>query len=120
LPMEIASPDSLTAKITTNVFTYDNKLCTIRNQLSSTKLQVVDIDDNVVVDNIGLYYPQTGRINIVGFAPTAIAVGSQIQLTTIPANQSTVKPLRNYILDLDPNRTSARGVLDYETTTTAL
>jgi hypothetical protein len=120
LPMEIAAPDSLTAKITTNVFTYDNKLCTIRNQLSSTKLQVVDIDDNVVVDNIGLYYPQTGRINIVGFAPTAIAVGSQIQLTTIPANQSTVKPLRNYILDLDPNRTSARGVLDYETTTTAL
>ena len=120
LPMEIAAPDSLTAKITTNVFTYDNKLCTIRNQLSSTKLQVVDIDDNVVVDNIGLYYPQTGRVNIVGFAPTAIAVGSQIQLTTIPANQSTVKPLRNYILDLDPNRTSARGVLDYETTTTAL
>jgi len=120
LPMEIAAPDSLTAKITTNVFTYDNKLCTIRNQLSSTKLQVVDIDDNVVVDNIGLYYPQTGRVNIVGFAPTAISVGSQIQLTTIPANQSTVKPLRNYILDLDPNRTSARGVLDYETTTTAL
>ena len=120
LPMEIAAPDSLTAKITTNVFTYSNRLCTIRNQLSSTKLQVVDIDDNVVVDNIGVYYPQFGRINIVGFAPTAISVGSQIQLTTIPANQSTVKPLRNYILDLDPNRTSARGVLDYETTTTAL
>ena len=120
LPMEIAAPDSLTAKITTNVFTYSNRLCTIRNQLSSTKLQIVDIDDNVVVDNIGSYYPQFGRINIVGFAPTAISVGSQIQLTTIPANQSTVKPLRNYILDLDPNRTSARRVLDYETTTTAL
>ena len=120
LPMEIASPDSLTAKITTNVFTYNEQLCTMRNQLSSTKMQIVDIDDNVVVDNIGQYYPQTGRVNIVGFAPTAIAVGSDILLTTIPANQSTVKPLRNYILDLDPNRTSARGVLDYETTTTAL
>ena len=118
--MEIASPDSSQAKITTNVFTYNGKLCTIRNQLSSTKLQVVDIDDNVVIDNIGLYYPLTGRVNLVGFAPTSISVGSDIEITTIPANQSTIKPLRNYILDLDPNRTSARGVLDYETTTTAL
>lgn len=119
-PMEIASPDSTTAKITTNTFTYNGQLCTIRNELTSTKLQVVDIDDNVVVDNIGLYYPLTGRVNIVGFAPTAISVGSQILLTTVPANQSTIKPLRNYILDLDPGRTSARGVLDYETTSTAL
>ena len=120
LPMEIAAPDSVTSKITTNVFTYNGVLATIRNQLTSTKLQVVDINGNVVVDNIGQYFPQTGRVNIVGFAPTLISIGNDIQLTTIPANQSTVKPLRNYILDLDPNRTSARGVLDYETTTTAL
>jgi len=120
LPMPIASPDSATAKITTNTFTFNGKLCTIRNELSSTKLQVADIDNNVEVDNIGQYFPDTGRVNLVGFAPTAISVGSDILLTTVPANQSTVKPLRNYILDLDPNRTSARGVLDYETTVTAL
>lgn len=120
LPMPIASPDSATAKITTNTFTFNGKLCTIQNELSSTKLQILDIDGNVEVDNIGQYFPDTGRINLVGFAPTAISVGSDILLTTVPANQSTVKPLRNYILDLDPNRTSARGVLDYETTVTAL
>jgi hypothetical protein len=119
-PMEIATPDSLTAKITSNPFTFNNVLCTIRNQLSSTKLQVVDVDGKVIVDNIGEYFSTSGRVQLVGFAPQSIQTGTAIQLTVTPANQSTVRPLRNYILDLNSSLTSARGVLDYQTTTTAL
>lgn len=119
-PVEIAAADSLTAKVTSNPFTYYGVLCTIRNQLSSSKLQVVDVDGNIIVDNIGQYYPTTGKVQIVGFSPESIQTGSDIQLNIVPANPSTIKPLRNYILDLNSSLTSARGVLDYETTVTAL
>lgn len=119
-PMEIATPDSLGVKVTSNPFTFNNVLCTIRNKLTSTKLQIVDVESNVVVDNIGQYFPITGEVRIVGFAPQSIQTGTVINLTVIPANQSTIRPLRNYILDLNSSLTSARGVLDHQTTVAAL
>ena len=119
-PMEIAAADSLTAKITSNPFTFNNVLCTIRNQLTSTKLQIVNVDGVVVVDNIGQYFPTSGEVRLVGFAPQSIQTGTTINLTVIPANQSTVRPLRNYLLDLNSSLTSARGNLDYQVTATAL
>jgi hypothetical protein len=119
-PIEISAPDLLSVKISSNPFTFNNTLCTIRNQVSSTKLQVVDVSGTVVVDNVGQYYPTSGRVQLVGFAPQSIQTGTAINLTVIPANQSTIRPLRNYILDLNSSATSARGVLDYQTTTAAL
>jgi hypothetical protein len=119
-PMEIAAPDSLSVKITSNLFTFNGVLCTIKTEMVSTKLQIVDVEDRVVVDNIGQYFPITGEVRIVGFAPQSIQTGAAINLTVIPANQSTIRPLRNYILDLNSSSTSARGVLDYQTTIAAL
>ena len=119
-PMEIATPDSLTTKVRSNAFTFNNVLCTIRNQLTSTKLQIVDVDGSVVVDNIGQYFPITGEVRLVAFAPQSIQTGNAINITVTPANQSTIRPLRNYILNLNPSLTSARGVLDYQITSTAL
>jgi hypothetical protein len=106
-PMEIAAADSLTAKITSNPFTFNNVLCTIRNQLTSTKLQIVNVDGVVVVDNIGQYFPTSGEVRLVGFAPQSIQTGTTINLTVIPA-------------DLNSSLTSARGNLDYQVTATAL
>lgn len=119
-PMEIAVADSISVKVTSNPFTFNNVLCTIKNQLTSTKLQIVDVNDNVIVDNIGEYFPTRGQVRLVAFAPQSIQAGTDIQITVTPANQSTIRPLRNYILGLNSARTSARGVLDYQTVEAAL
>jgi hypothetical protein len=119
-PVVIGSPDNLQYKITTNTFTYQGQVCTIKNVLNGTKLQVINSLNEVVVDNIGSYAPTTGRVSLVGFAPTAIQSGTQILVSAVPANQSTVRPLRNYILELDTSNTFARGILDYQTTSSTL
>ena len=119
-PVVIASPDNIQHKITTNTFTYGGQVCTIKNVLNGTKLQVVNSLNEVIVDNIGSYVPTTGRVLLVGFAPTVIQSGTQILVSAVPANQSTVRPLRNYILELDTNNTFARGILDYQTTSSTL
>lgn len=119
-PVAIASPDNVQFKINTNIFTYQGQICTIKNALNSTKLQVVNSAGVVIVDNIGSYTPSTGRVSLVGFEPTAISSGTQISVSAVPANQATVKPLRNYILELDASNTFARGELDYQTTRSTL
>lgn len=98
-----------------NTFTYNGRTCRLVNQLipHSTKLQVIRADGTVEVDNVGEYNPTTGELSLVGFAPTAIN-GSTLNISAIPANQSTIKPLRNFILSLDTNNTSVIGNIDYE------
>lgn len=100
----------------TNTFVYNGNVCRIVNQLipHSTKLQVVRVTGEVEVDNIGEYNPNTGVVNLVSFAPSSISQGTELFLSAIPANQSTIKPLRNYVLELDTNNSSVVGNIDYE------
>ena len=44
----------------------------------------------------------------------------QIKLTVTPANQSTVRPLRNYVLKLDEQASNALAQIDYQNTQTSL
>lgn len=72
------------------------------------KLQIIDTNSgSVVVDNIGSYAPATGNISLVGFVADE---GKEIKMSCIPANASAIVPEREYILNFDSTRLSARGI----------
>ena len=114
-PVILATPDDSTFTVTTTNFTFNNKTCFIRNKLSSNKLQVITIDGVVEVDNVGSYESSTGTVTLVGFKPSGFN-GSQIDVKVIPANQNTVRPLRNFILDIDTDLSTSRSLLDFQNT----
>lgn len=119
-PVAIATADDEFHRVTSSRFTFNSRICFIRNKLESTKLQIINADGGVEIDNIGTYTPETGVVNLVGFNPTSIEGGTQIKLTVTPANQSTVRPLRNYVLKLDEQASNALAQIDYQNTQTSL
>lgn len=120
-PVALAIPDDISYIINSNTFTFNNAVCTIRNKLSSNELQIVDVDGNVQVNNIGTYNANTGVVSITGFTPVTITGGlTYIRISATPANQSTIIPLRNYVLNIDTSRSFASGTVDYGKTQVAL
>jgi hypothetical protein len=84
-------------------------------------MEVVDADSVPQINNVGSYNPVTGTVNLVGFGLTSIIGGmTYIRVSAVPANQSTISPLRNYILSLDTSRSFSSGSLDYGKTQVAL
>jgi len=53
-------------------------------------------------------------VNIEAFEGTAI------KINVTPANQSTIKPLRNYIIGIDPALSFAQGVIDFQNTASVI
>lgn len=121
-PMLIASPDDTSHIITSSFFTLDGQTCILRNRLQSTTIEVFDNVNNVVlIDNVGTYSETNGTIELVGFGKTLTAFsGSAIDISAVPANQETIKPLRQYILSLDVNKNTALGTVDNQNTETTL
>ena len=121
-PMLIASPDDTSHIITSSFFTLDGQTCILRNRLQSTTIEVFDNVNNVVlIDNVGTYSETNGTIELVGFGRTLTAFsGSAIDISAVPANQETIKPLRQYILSLDVNKNTALGTVDNQNTETTL
>lgn len=119
-PVAIATADDEFHRVTSSRFTFNSRICFIRNKLSSTKLQIINADGGVEIDNIGTYTPDTGVVQLEGFNPTSVEGGSDIKLSVVPANQSTVRPLRNYILKLDDQLSTALAQIDYQNTQTTL
>jgi hypothetical protein len=120
-PIALAAPDDVNYVITSNQFTYNNKICNIRNRLLSTSLEVVDTDGNVQLNDVGNYNPNNGIVKLIGFSLNSIVGGlGYIRLSAVPANPSTITPLRNYILNIDTSRSFASGSLDYGKTQVAL
>jgi hypothetical protein len=112
-PSQLANPDNDEHTITSSVFVSGTKNVVIKNLLGSTRLQLLDLNGVLVTDNIGYYDPAKGlvklsalRIESTGFS------GANIRISGTPANQSTVRPLRNYILTLDDTISVSRGELD--------
>ena len=112
-PVPIATPDDVQYRITTSTFTFRGQTCIVRNQLGTTKLQVVNVSSNsVVVDNVGTYNPTSGRVNFVGLQVDSLIGGnSYITVSVVPANESAISPQREYILEQDAPRSTARGVI---------
>tara|TARA_B110000858_G_scaffold185498_1_gene227729 strand:- start:6158 stop:8005 length:1848 start_codon:yes stop_codon:yes gene_type:complete len=115
-PVSLAEPDDVNGIISSSTFVQGGKTCSIINQLGTNKLQVVDTTGAPVIDNIGLYDPGTGIVTLTGFAPEQITSGQTfIKISALPANQSTIRPLRNYIIKLDQDISFTSGALDRQT-----
>lgn len=116
-PMKIIAPDDLSPVVESSIFTFQNTVCQIKNKLESTTLQIVDVDGNVRLDNVGEYNAAKGTVEIIGFNPQAlIGADTFIKISVVPANPSVVKPLRNYILKLDTSKSSTTAIIDRQQT----
>ena len=118
-PVALKSPDDVDYTIQSSKFTHNNQTCILQNRLKSTTLELVDTSGNVVVDNIGSYNAASGRIDLTGFNPSAVE-GSAIKISALPSNQSTIRPLRASIINLDTDISKANAVVDYQRTQVAL
>ena len=107
------------SNITSSTFTFISKSCTIRNRARSTTLEIVSAGGTIEVDNIGAFNPASGRVDLVGFIPTAIE-GDFIKLSAKPANESTIRPLRATVIDIDTVASKAQAQFDYQETQVAL
>ena len=117
-PCAIADPDDIFHRLFTDAFEFGGRVCIVKNRLNSSQLAIFDLDDNIVVDNVGQYNPDTGIVSFVGFEPTRMLNGTgDIKITVTPKDDSSIKPLRNYILRLETDRSSASSVLDRQTET---
>ena len=107
-PQKIASPDDVLHTVHSTGFTFDGVLAKLECKLTTSTIQIVDFTSGeILVDNIGTFNSTSGTVNLVGFNPTAI-LGTEIKVTVRPANESTIRPLRGYILQID-NAVSAAG-----------
>ncbi len=111
-PSSIANPDDVNFIIESSTFkrTYGGSAlnCKIRNLLTTNKLQIIDVGTgDVKSDNVGFYDAGSGVVNLVGFKSDEAKL---IKLSCTPANASAIVPQREYILDYDNTRLSAKGL----------
>ncbi len=118
-PAQIASPDPELNTVTSTAFTFNSRQCSIKNKLNTNTLQIIATGGQVEVDNIGSFDTTKGTLTLVGFNPTAI-VGSSIKFSVVPANQSTIRPLRNFVLDIDTQISTSSAILDFQNTAVTL
>ena len=118
-PVPISVPDDKTYIISSTKFTVNNISCVLRNRLSTTTMEVVDTSGNVVIDNIGSYNAAAGRIDLTGLNVTAFE-GTAIKISALPTNQSTIRPLRASLLNLDQEISKSNAILDYQNTQVSL
>lgn len=112
-PVALQAPNNSGYSITSTSFTQAGKVVTIRNKINTNQLEAVTAEGEVVVTNIGSYTPTTGKVNLVGLNPTAITASvSYIKISAVPANSSTIKPLRNYVFENDSVASFASAQLD--------
>ena len=118
--MALATPDDKNHIITSTAVTFNGvQGCLIRNKLGSNTLQVLNADQTIAQDNIGSYFTSTGKVSITGLNISAF-IGSEIKISAVPANQSTIKPLRNHIIRFDEVLSKATGTLDFQNTPVTL
>jgi len=120
-PVELLGPSPTEYSITSTSFIYNGITCSIRNRLNSNVLEIVTSSGDIVVTNIGSYNASRGSVDIVSFKPTSVVGGlSEVKISAVPANQSTIRPLRNYVLVLDSERSFASAQIDYQEIRAAL
>lgn len=130
-PVSLETPTDVNVPvIKTTYFVVDSKTVYIRNKLDdrvkvspegrvpvifdrlpSTKLEMVDLDGNVVVSNIGSYEPNTGKIMIEGLTvQSVLGETNYIKVFATPANQSAVEAEYNNLLAYDESESITKAV----------
>jgi len=113
-PMQIAAPDDEFHRVTSARFSIAGISCFIRNRLKTNILEIVSVGGDIIKDNVGYYEEGSGIVQLEGFNPSTIDGGGELKVSVVPANQSTVAPLRNYTLNFDESLSSASAILDYQ------
>ena len=115
-PQKIATADDVLHTVHSTSFTFNGVSAKLECKLTTNVIQIVNIATGVImVDNIGTFDSDAGTVNLVGFNPSAIS-GTEIKVTVRPANESTIRPLRGYILSYDDSVSAANAVLDTQET----
>ena len=130
-PVAIKSPtDTETTVVKTSLFQMNNQTVYIRNKLTdrvkvskegqvpivferrpSTKLEVVNMEGNVVVSNIGSYDPESGVVSISGLNVQSILSSfDYIKVFATPANESVVESQFSSILNYDAHESVIKAV----------
>ena len=124
-PVKLAIPDDVNHIVESSLFEHSEAdgICKIVNQLGTNVLQIVDVSDNnaVVVGNIGSYSSSSGEIKLDNFTPTTILSGDNfIKFSATPADQTTVKALRNFTFEIDEDKFTVGAIIDREDVRVAL
>jgi hypothetical protein len=84
------------------------------NELGSSKLRLIGLDGAVIIDNIGSYDSAKGSVTLSSLFIDQSSYLSEtgIKISATPSNQSTISPLRNYIIVLDSDFSSTVGLVD--------
>ena len=106
-PVRLAEPDKDNHVITTTPFMYLGQMVSIRNQLGSNTLQLVGIGEEVILLNVGEYNNVTGAVTINAIN---IQEPTILKVSAIPANPSTIRPPRNYMISLEESLLSVDGL----------
>ena len=115
-PVPIATPDDVFHRVQSDTIEFNGIPSQVKNKLSSTTLQIFDLEGNVLLDNVGSYDPARGAVTFIGFNPSQIISGKTFMKINIePQDTGKIEPLRNYILALDDDRSSATAKLDRQT-----
>lgn len=110
-PSSISEPDEAVYTITSDPFFFNGSICTLRNVLGTNTMEVLNSSTGQAeVDNVGSYNASAGTITLSGFEPTLIS-GDYIKVLAIPANQATIAPQRNNILNYDATASTANAVI---------
>jgi len=112
-PVPIANPDDENLIVTSSNFIYLNKVCQIRNVLSSNTLQIVSLDDgSIMLNNVGEYNSEKATVTLLNFVPESLLSGeTEIKVSVSPANQASIAPTRNNILELDKDLSFSKGII---------
>ena len=112
-PATIAEPDSKEYSVISSSFQYQGEVCIIRNKLNTTKLEVLALSSQTILnDNVGSYQASTATVSIVGLLVEEIIGGTDyIKITVTPANQSAISPIRNDVLEYDAGPSFSQGVI---------
>lgn len=111
-PCALSTTDKDTHVVTSSVFknpTHGNVV--IKNELGSNRLQMLDLDGVIKIQNIGSYDASKGEVKLNALNISQVS-GDSLKVSTVPANQSTISPLRNYVITLDEEISIASGSID--------
>ena len=79
------------------------------------QLLIPKIPSFKILDLIKVLYPES-KVNLVGFLPTSVQNDGVLKIGVVPANESTIRPLRNYIIDVDTALLTITPVIDFQNT----
>jgi hypothetical protein len=111
-PFALASPDKDDHVITSSVFEWQGQSVIIKNELGSHKLQIFNLNGELEFGNIGYYDQATGKVYLKSLAVDTNGRPVEIKISAVPANSSTIRPLRNYIIELDESVSTTRALID--------